>query len=206
MIAGLVIYGLLWISFGAGHSFFASPTGRRWLERRTGPADRLAYNAIAALHLALVLAVGAALLGRAPHFPIPFLLAVVMDLALALGVVILLIAGRSYDLAQFLGLAQWRSGHADRQTPPEPLATGGMNALVRHPLYLGLLLVLFGAARSPLALATAMFASVYIRIGISFEERNLLRLYGEDYARYCKRTNMLVPDLTKLRRLLAGLL
>ncbi len=187
------LYVLLWIGFGAGHSVLASWPGRRWLERVAGAGDRLAYNLFALVHLAVVLGIGWYLFRDLPAFALPWVLRAALALMVLAGAVILVLAGRSYDLARFAGLAQLRRQAPESGLATEALATGGMNALVRHPLYLGLLLVLWGGAGSPFALATAVCASVYILIGIRFEERKLLRLYGDRYAAYRARVPMLLP-------------
>ena len=68
-----------------------------------------------------------------------------------------------------------------------------MNVRVRHPLYLGLLLVPWGRSTTPFALATAVYATVYILVGIRFEEDKLLRLYGDSYTAYRKHVPKLLP-------------
>jgi protein-S-isoprenylcysteine O-methyltransferase Ste14 len=192
-MAGLAMYGLLWVSFGFGHSVLAAPLGRAWLARIAGVGERLAYNAIAVVHLAIVLAVGGVLFRGVGGFSIgPAARGVMLVTALA-GLVVLAVAGRSYDLARFLGLTAWRRGVVEAALPVEPLATGRMNAVVRHPLYLGVILVLFGVSTTPFRLATAVFGTIYVLIGIYFEERKLLRLYGAAYAAYRARVPMLVP-------------
>jgi protein-S-isoprenylcysteine O-methyltransferase Ste14 len=190
---GLIWYALLWLSFGAGHSLLAMPAGRGLLERLAGRADRLLYNLIAAIHLALVLWLGMLLLGGQAGFALPLPLRLAMDVAIGAGALILLIAGRSYDPARFFGLAQMRAGTPDRAIVPETLVTAGLNGVVRHPLYLGLLLLLWGDARAPFTGATALFATLYVLIGIHFEERKLKRLYGEVYTAYRARVPMLFP-------------
>lgn len=197
MIRAVLLDLLLWVGFGAVHSGLAAAPGRRWLARHAGAADRLAYNLIAAVHLALVLWLSGRLFaGR--HAYMPVAIHVVGALVALAGAAILIAAGRSYDLARFVGTAQIRRATADAAQPPEPLATGGMNAVVRHPLYLGLLLLLWGLATSPFRLATAVFATIYILVGIRFEERKLLRLYGATYAAYRARVPMLVPRWSRL--------
>lgn len=197
MIA-ILLYTLLWTSFGAGHSYLATPGGQALLSRLAGPGDRLVYNAIAAAHLAVVLGIGQSLFpGHA--FNLPRGIIVLGWIAASAGTIVLGLAGRNYDLARFTGLAQFRAGKPDRDSPPEPLATGGMNALVRHPLYLGLVLILWGLATSPFRLVTATAATAYLLIGIRFEERNLQRLYGDAYRSYRARVPMLLPFRWKRR-------
>ncbi|MDE2200073.1 MAG: isoprenylcysteine carboxylmethyltransferase family protein [Rhodospirillales bacterium] len=194
------LYALLWLGFGAGHSLLAAARGRAWLAARAGAADRLAFNLIALAHLALVLAIGWLLLRPLPGFALPAAMRLALALLAVAGLVILARAGRGYDLARFAGLAQLHRHAAEAALPPEHLATGGMNAHVRHPLYLGLLLVLWGTATTPFALATASCATLYILVGIHFEERKLARLYGEAYAAYRRRVPMLLPRPALPRR------
>ncbi|MDD2877846.1 MAG: isoprenylcysteine carboxylmethyltransferase family protein [Acidiphilium sp.] len=195
--ARLIVYGLLWLSFGIGHTSLASPERRARVAVLAGPAGRLTYNLIAIVHLAIVLGIGAMLFRGTARFSIAIPVHILM-LAMAIaGVAILVIAGRSYDLGRFAGSTQWRMGGrlgaGETELPIEPLATGGMNAVVRHPLYLGLLLLMFGISTTPFMLATSVAATIYILIGIHFEERKLLRLYGDDYARYRAKVPMLLP-------------
>ena len=199
-----LLYALLWVGFGAGHSLFASAPGRRWLRRAGGSADRLAYNLIALAHLSFVLAAGRWLFLGAGGFSIPPGLRFGMAAVSLAGLLVLAIAGRSYDLGRFAGITQLRRRTPEAELPAESLATGGMNALVRHPLYLGLLMLLWGSAVSPFALATAACASTYILIGIRFEERKLTRLYGPAYGAYRARVPMLLPSPRRLPDLLRG--
>jgi protein-S-isoprenylcysteine O-methyltransferase Ste14 len=56
---------------------------------------------------------------------------------------------------------------------------------VRHPIYLGWVLALFGAAHMTAdRLAFAVISTGYVCIAIPWEERSLLRAFGEPYARY----------------------
>ncbi|WP_240319121.1 methyltransferase family protein [Acidibrevibacterium fodinaquatile] len=196
---GLLLYAGLWLSFALGHSAFASVGGRRVLERLAGRGDRLLYNVIAILHLALVLIGGWIELGGRPGFAFPWPFNILRAAAVLAGIAILLIAGRSYDPARFFGFAQLRAGAPERVLPAEALVTGGLNGRVRHPLYLGLLLLVWGDVHAPLTLATALFATAYVLVGIHFEERKLRRLYGATYDAYRAAVPMLIPRLAGRR-------
>lgn len=104
------------------------------------------------------------------------------------GWVVLVASARFYDLGRLAGLAQWRGDSED-----EGLRTDGPHAWVRHPLYAGGYLILWGAAGTPLGLATALWGSLYLAAGTWLEERKLLRLYGPAYAEYRRRVPALVP-------------
>ena len=188
-----LFYALLWLSFGAAHTLLASPPGRRWLELVAGPAHRLVYNLLASVHLGVVLGAGWRLLHGFPAFTLPAVVRPLLALIFLAGLVILAVAGRSYDLARFAGFAQLRRWVPDSALATEGLATGGMNARVRHPLYLGVLLMLWGGSTTLFALATAVCGTVYILVGIRFEEDKLLRLYGDSYTAYRKHVPKLLP-------------
>ena len=67
----------------------------------------------------------------------------------------------------------------------DALQIGGPYRWVRHPLYLGWLLVVFGAAHMTAnRLAFASTSAAYLLLAIPWEERSLLRAFGEPYARY----------------------
>jgi protein-S-isoprenylcysteine O-methyltransferase Ste14 len=75
--------------------------------------------------------------------------------------------------------------------PPRPTdSSGGLQIagpyrLVRHPLYLGWILALFGAASmTGDRLAFAIITTLYLLLAIPWEERSLGRSFGDAYARY----------------------
>lgn len=74
-------------------------------------------------------------------------------------------------------------------TPPKPeaLQIRGPYRWVRHPLYLGWVVALFGAARmTGDRLAIAGLTSLYLVIAVPWEERSLMQSFGPDYTQYRK--------------------
>lgn len=67
------------------------------------------------------------------------------------------------------------------------LQTSGPFRWVRHPLYFGWVLAVFGAAHmTGDRLAFAVTSSLYLVIAVPWEERSLSETFGEDYARYVR--------------------
>jgi protein-S-isoprenylcysteine O-methyltransferase Ste14 len=80
-----------------------------------------------------------------------------------------------------------------RRYQPLGFRTPGLYRYVRHPLYVGWLLVFWSAPVMTVAhLVFAIATTAYILIAIQFEERDLTRFHGE-YAEYRRSVPMLVP-------------
>lgn len=78
----------------------------------------------------------------------------------------------------------------------DQLQVNGLNKFVRHPLYAGTLLFAwsFFFWQPVLSNFISVFViTVYTVIGTYFEERKLLRTFGEDYKNYAARVPMLIP-------------
>ena len=78
-----------------------------------------------------------------------------------------------------------------------PLETGGIYGLVRHPLYFGWALFVFGAPTMTGTRAVfAVTSTVYLAIAIPFEERSLVAVFGDAYRAYQQRTRWrLLPGI-----------
>jgi len=79
----------------------------------------------------------------------------------------------------------------------EELQTGGVFRIVRHPLYFGWLITVFGAAHmTGDRLTFAVLTTAYLVIAIPWEERSLEREFGESYRRYKEKVRWrIVPYL-----------
>ncbi len=102
-----------------------------------------------------------------------------------------------WDLMEFVGLRQWerqRKGNGETPGGTDLLFTGKGYGLVRHPIYLGCsLLLAFHPAQTRNSAATAAAVIAYFYIGTFFEERRLVRMFGEEYRKYQKRVPRLLP-------------
>jgi methanethiol S-methyltransferase len=95
------------------------------------------------------------------------------------GVWVIALAVRGIDPLELAGIR--------REAARGPLQVRGPYTLVRHPLYFGWVLAVFGAAHmTGDRLAFAAITTLYLVIAIPWEERSLVRSFGEDYARYAR--------------------
>lgn len=108
-----------------------------------------------------------------------------------MGLAVLRKALALYDLKLFMGLKPEGS-------ELEPFKTEGLLVKMRHPMYTAALMIfwgwfLFSNTYQNLAFCTAN--TIYIFIGIYWEEKKLLKLYGQKYADYKEKTPMLIPKI-----------
>jgi protein-S-isoprenylcysteine O-methyltransferase Ste14 len=133
---------------------------------------------------------------------LPFVVAYVQPLAIDLDQSIRFIGlGIALLSAAFGAWAMWSLGrsYGIRLDVFEghSLKTDGPYALVRHPMYLGIVLFHLGASlalESPLLLAaTALYVVPFTAVRIAAEERVLREAFGERYLRYAERVAALIP-------------
>ncbi len=189
-----VFYCLAWFSFGVGHSFLASRKTKTLLESKLGAYYRISYNTFASGHIFVVWVFGVWLFDGVNSFNFPETVRIGMWGVSLLGILILVYALKGYDLARLAGTAQIRN-HKIGITEPsnEPLHTNGLHCYVRHPIYLGAYLMLWGNALDDRGVATAIWGSAYLFVGTLFEERYLVDIYGDAYRNYRNKVPSIFP-------------
>jgi protein-S-isoprenylcysteine O-methyltransferase Ste14 len=115
---------------------------------------------------------------------------------------VLFAAGLALTLAAQLGMgSSWRIGVDESERTD--LVTGGLFAVVRNPIYSGMLPASVGIALMvPNVLALA--AAVALLVGLEIQTRRveepyLLATHGESYRAYASRVGRFVPGVGKLR-------
>jgi len=204
----LAVLVLGWTLYALVHSALASLAVKRRVARRwpaAMPLYRLGYNAFALL--ALLPLAWLVVAWRGPWLwqwsgPLAW---VANALALAA------LAGfawslRYYDTGVFSGLAQWRERRAGVDED-ERFTLSPLHRYVRHPWYALALVIVWTRDMDEVRLVSALCVSLYLWLGSLLEERKLLRLHGDGYARYRERVNGLIPwpgrvlDAAEARRL-----
>jgi len=185
------------IAWGFVHSLTASLGFKDMLLRVLGNSAtkfyRLSYNLFSVISIAPIFY----LILELPDknlYQIPSPWNYIMLAGQGISVVLLLVAVLQTDVLSFVGLRQ-----LFQEVQPGKLVTSGFYRMVRHPLYtFGLLALWLSSSVSVNSFVVYLALTIYILVGIYFEERKLLREFGQAYADYKAITPMLIPSL-KLR-------
>ena len=175
----LIDVGLL-SAFALHHSAFARLGFKRQVERVVTPAgERSAYVWISSVLLVAVCVawqpVPGALWTAVPDAR-PFFNGLQL-----FGIVVAVRSAGRLDVLELAGIRQL-VGH-DRR-PPELLRSGAYG-LVRHPVYLGwLFLVWFAPVMTGTRLVFAAASTIYLIVAVPLEERDLVRAFGQAYEDY----------------------
>lgn len=187
----LIITIALW---GIIHSLLASVGFKNFLRSALGEgfmkSYRLLYNLFAVISFAPILYLMITLPDQ-PLYQVPRPWSYLMRAGQGISALLLLAAVLQTDMFAFVGLRQ-----LVEEEKMSALVTGGLYRLVRHPLYtFSLLFLWLSPSMSLNSFVVYVALTLYILIGIIFEERKLLREFGQQYASYRAVTPMLIPGL-----------
>jgi protein-S-isoprenylcysteine O-methyltransferase Ste14 len=107
----------------------------------------------------------------------------------------LCVVGTSVRVAAVWTLGEQFSSYVTIQTDHHLVETG-LYQFVRHPMYLGILLLMPGMAlvfRSWLVVPVAIWTVAFVLVRISQEERLLSDRFGDEFESYRRRTRRLLP-------------
>lgn len=180
--------------FGAQHSIMARSGFKDWLKRSLpGSAERSVYVLISSLVLILLFWQWRAVPATIWSVESAAGQAVLWSI-FAAGFGLVFVATFLIDHFDLFGLQQVWSQFRGREARPPKFVTPLFYRIIRHPLYFGFLLAFWSAPLMTVShLTFAAGMSVYILIGVRFEERDLARHLGENYRRYQQQVPQLIP-------------
>jgi protein-S-isoprenylcysteine O-methyltransferase Ste14 len=192
----MFMLAVFWIIWCALHSGMISVTATGYLKRWLGKRFRiyrLIFNLVALVTLIPVIIYEQGLRGPMLFRWEGFL--ILFQVILLISALLLFLAGaRHYDLLQFSGLRQIKTGSSHNAlTETGELDTAGILDITRHPWYLGAILIIWTRDINISALVTNIILTLYFIVGTVLEERKLLIEHGDDYRRYQQKVSMLIP-------------
>jgi methanethiol S-methyltransferase len=178
------------------HSFLASEKAKKFAAKRLGEFNifyRAIYNAVSVLLLAFVLY-------ASPKPPViiydlPSPIDLIVFFLQALSLVGVVYAFKAMDLRELLGIEQISNYYGGIETEtPIKFRHGKLHKYMRHPLYF--FLILFAGFRPEMDVfyftAFVCFSS-YFYIGSFFEEKKLVKQFGDSYVEYQKSVPRIFP-------------
>lgn len=190
----LCINLILVLLFGLQHSIMARPFFKQWWTQKIPvAAERSTYVLFSAMALATLL-----------YFWQPMQITIWSVNNIKLKYLIWALFGSGWI---YFVLASFAINHFDlfglrqvflywkEETPTElPFNKRWMYNFNRHPIQTGILIGIWATPYMQLAhLVLSTTFTVYILIGIALEERDLIRIYGEEYQRYRNEVGGLFP-------------
>ncbi len=198
MGTAFIVNTLLLAVFALQHSIMARPFFKRaWTRIIPVAAERSTYVLFSSLALILLFALWQPMGGVIWDFQ-NALARNGMYVAYGFGWLLVLVSTFAIDHFDLFGLRQtWRYARGVEYQPPafkQPV----LYRIVRHPLYVGWLFVMWATPTMTVAhLFFAVVTTLYILIAIQFEEHDLKNAHPE-YADYKKRVPMLIPAIGRL--------
>jgi methanethiol S-methyltransferase len=183
--------------FAVQHSVMARPAFKRWWTRIVPvAAERSTYTLLSSVALIVLFwqwrPIGAVVWNVESEA-----LRTLIYAGYGAGWVLLLVSTFLINHFDLFGLRQVWLYFRGRPYTDIPFRTPALYKIVRHPLYVGWLLIFWCAPRMTAAhLLFAILTTAYILIAIQFEEHDLTNAFPE-YRAYRERVPMLIPFLRK---------
>ena len=194
VVINIALLGL----FAVQHTIMARPAFKRWLTMILPvQVERSTFVLVASLLLTLLYWQWRPMLGVIWRVDNPTGKAILFGL-FWLGWGTVLFSSFIINHFDLFGLRQVWLHITNREYHHLEFQARSLYRLIRHPLMLGMIIGFWATPDMTTGhLVFAITATVYILIGIRFEERDLVRYHGQDYIDYRRSIPMLIPFMKK---------
>jgi protein-S-isoprenylcysteine O-methyltransferase Ste14 len=192
-LAVLINFGLIGI-FGLQHILMARPRFKEWwLRHIPEPAERSTYVLLASLSLLLLFWQWRPLTQPIWNFADGFR-SVALTVIFWLGWLAVVLSTFLINHFDLFGLRQVYLYLRGSEYTPVKFKQPIPYKIVRHPLMLSFLIAFWATPRMSVGhLEFAIGMTLFIFIGTAFEERDLVKAFGESYKRYQQQVSMIIP-------------
>lgn len=182
--------------FGIQHSVMARKTFKAWSKQYIDPSiERATYCLATAAVLIIMVFFWQPMAGELWSLEAGYAIAMVRVVGVV-GWLVLLVATFQLDHFELFGVRQTYALLRRQPILAQHFKTPGLYRLVRHPIQLGVLIGVWAVPAATLGhFVFAASISVYIFIGLYFEEKDLIAEFGESYREYKRRVAKLIPFL-----------
>ena len=194
MLTTHLILVIAWSAYCVLHSVLAATRVKQWAAYRLKESFRyyrIAYTIFSFLGLVAILIYQFTIESTLLYIPtITTQLIGVLMMAAGAAVMVVMIWKYFMQLSGIKWLAQ--------QQVRSKLEVSGLHRYVRHPLYMGTFVFIWGwfiLYPSISFLICSTIITFYTLIALKFEERKLIQEFGNDYIQYQKKVPSLIPKL-----------
>lgn len=194
LIPSLLINAALLVVFVLQHTIMARPAFKQWVTRYVPRSiERSTFVFAASLALGLVFWQWRPAPQVIWSTSAPWLRLTLSAISLA-GWAIVFLSSFMVSHFDLFGLRQTWLRFRERPYRPVGFRLIGLYKLVRHPLMLGFIIAIWATPDLTIGhLFFAVMVSLYIAMGIWFEERDLIAEHGENYLKYRRAVRAIVP-------------
>ncbi|MEZ5921665.1 MAG: isoprenylcysteine carboxylmethyltransferase family protein [Parvularculaceae bacterium] len=183
----------LLLLFGVSHSVMARASFKRaWTKIIPKPCERSTYVLTASLVLVAIFHLWRPM--PAVIWSATGLWSALLLIGYFIGVATVLLSTFMINHFDLFGLKQVWARFKNTEFKHDNFRTPFLYAVVRHPLYLGFLILVWTTPMMTAGhLLFAAGMSIYIFVAIGYEERDLIAHFGEEYHRYMQRVPSILP-------------
>lgn len=192
-LAVLLNVGLIAL-FGLQHTVMARKSFKeRWTKIVAKPIERSTYVLFSSLAVLLLLWFWRPLPTTIWHVEVAWA-SLILEWGFWLGWLILFLSTWMIDHFNLFGIKQvWNYWRGRKQNPPQFMEPG-FYKFVRHPLMFGFLIAFWSTPHMTAGhLLFSAGMTIYILIGVYFEEKAMVRRFGDDYKDYRDRVPKFFP-------------
>ncbi|MBD3223124.1 MAG: isoprenylcysteine carboxylmethyltransferase family protein [Caldithrix sp.] len=190
-----IAFNMVWVGlFALQHSIMARPVfKKRWMRIIPKAIERSTYLLFTITALVLMIWLWQPMPQIVWKLTNPYI-QISLWIFNGLGWLLIFISTRLINSAHFFGLQQVKEHMRDKTLTAPQFQTPGFYQYTRHPMMLGFLMAFWITPEMSMGrLFFALLMTIYIILGVRYEEKDLIGHFGNRYRAYRQQVSMLIP-------------